>query len=56
MGRSLESLQSDVQYGFIDRNTDAAFVENPALIANEDESTMFSFLRSELGGCQEVCV
>ena len=48
MGRSLESLQSDIQYGFIDRNTDAAFVENPALIANEDESIMFSFLRSEL--------
>lgn len=48
MDRTLDSLRQDLSHGFIDRRAEANLVENPVLVANDDETTMFSVLRSEL--------
>ena len=48
MDRTLDSLRQDLSHGFIDRRVESNLIENPVLVANEDETTMFSVLRSEL--------
>lgn len=47
-GRSVESLKRDLNFGFVNVNTYADRLENPALVANDDSLTMFEVLRSEL--------
>lgn len=53
MERSLPSLRADLNHGFIDRDTPANLIENPLLIENQDESTMFGVLRAELEDADE---
>lgn len=53
MERSLPSLRRDLEYGFVDRDIPANLVENPLLVANQDESTMFGVLRAELEEADE---